>query len=88
MLDVALALSHSTDMASVTISANSNHAYLSVNEAGQMTGLSSWTWRRWAYIGQIASVKAGRRLLIPRTEIDRVMSEGFRPRLIPSRKHD
>lgn len=54
--------------------------YLSVDMAGHLTGLSPWTWRRKAYRGEIASVKAGSRLLIPRSEVDRVMSEGLRPR--------
>ena len=59
--------------------------YVSVQEASQITGLSPWTWRQWAYSGKVASVKAGKgqraRLLIPLAEIHRVMSEGLRPRL-------
>lgn len=59
--------------------------YVGVQEASQITGLSPWTWRQWAYSGKVASVKAGKgqraRLLIPLAEIHRVMSEGLRPRL-------
>lgn len=59
--------------------------YLSVQEAGKLTGLSPWTWRAWAYQGKVASVKLGTarrsRLLIPRSEIDRVMHDSLRPRL-------
>ncbi len=47
--------------------------------AGDETGLSPWTWRRWAYEGKVASIKVGRRLLIPRSEIERVLAEGLRP---------
>jgi hypothetical protein len=53
--------------------------YLGVGEAETLTGRSRWTWRRDAYQGRIASVKVGRRLLIPVAEIRRVMSEGLRP---------
>jgi len=55
--------------------------YLGVNQAEAMSGLSRWTWRHYAYAGKIASVKAGKRLLIPVAEIRRVMSEGYRPAL-------
>lgn len=55
--------------------------YIGVDQAEVLSGLSRWTWRRMAYAGKIASVKAGKRLLIPVTEIRRVMSEGYRPAL-------
>ncbi len=55
--------------------------YLGVAEAEEMTGVSRWTWRRWAYDGKITSTKLGSRLLIPASEIDRVISEGTRPRV-------
>jgi hypothetical protein len=59
--------------------------YLSVQEAGRLTGLSPWTWRAWAYRGKVASVKLGTtqraRLLIPLSEIDRVIKDSLRPRL-------
>ena len=53
--------------------------YLRVDQAELMSGVSRWTWRRWAYTNKIASVKAGKRQLIPIVEFDRVMSEGYRP---------
>jgi hypothetical protein len=53
--------------------------YVGVDGAEQMTGVSRWTWRRWAYDGHIASVKLSRRLLIPVAEIRRVLAEGYRP---------
>ena len=59
--------------------------YLGVGEAQTVTGRSKWTWRRDAYEGKIASVKVGRRLLIPVSEIRRVMAEGLRPRLAEQR---
>lgn len=55
--------------------------YVGVGEAEILTGRSRWTWRRDAYRGRIASCKVGRRLLIPVSEIRRVMSEGMRPAL-------
>ena len=62
------------------LSASDNRHY-GVNELEEFTGLSRWTWRRWAYDGKVASVKAGKRLLIPGTEVNRIMREGFRPAL-------
>jgi len=55
--------------------------YMSVVEVEGLTGTSRWTWRRWAYLGKISSVKVGQRLLIPVSEVQRVLAEGLRPRL-------
>ena len=54
---------------------------VSVQSAEIMTGRSRWSWRRDAYEGRIASVKLGVKLLIPISEIQRVIQEGTRPRL-------
>jgi len=54
--------------------------FLSPSEAEALTGVSRWTWRSKAYSGVIASSKVGRRLLLPIAEIDRIISEGARPR--------
>jgi excisionase family DNA binding protein len=56
-------------------------AYLGVAEAEALTGISRWTWRRWAYDGKIASVKLGRRLLIPVSSITELIAENTRPAL-------
>jgi hypothetical protein len=63
-----------------------SHArYVSPADAGAMTGYSCSTWRAWAYSGKCASIKTGpakqARLLIPVSEIDRIMSRGLRPAL-------
>lgn len=55
--------------------------YVGVETAEAMTDRSRWSWRKDAYSGRIASVKLGRRLLIPVSEIQRVIQEGMRPRL-------
>ncbi len=55
--------------------------YLSVDEAEILSGRSRWSWRKDAYAGRIASVKVGRRLLVPMTEVRRVLAEGTRPRV-------
>ncbi len=60
--------------------------HVSVVEAYHRTDISTWSWRRMAYDGRIASTKIGSRLLIPITEIDRVMEEGTRPRLVSTVK--
>lgn len=55
--------------------------YLGVAEAEALTGISRWSWRRWAYDGKVSSVKLGKRLLIPASEISRLVDEGMRPRV-------
>lgn len=55
--------------------------YLGVDMAEKVYGLSRWTIRRWAYDGKIASVKMGRRLMIPVSELERLVTEGTRPAL-------
>lgn len=54
--------------------------FLGVNDCEVVSGISRWTWRAWAYRGRIASSKVGRRLLIPVSELRRVMADGMRPR--------
>jgi hypothetical protein len=46
-------------------------------------GISQWIWRRLAYSGRVASIKVSTRLLIPRSECERIMAEGTRPRKNP-----
>jgi excisionase family DNA binding protein len=52
--------------------------YLGVAEAEARTSISRWTWRRWAYSGKVSSVKLGKRLLIPASEISRLVAENTR----------
>jgi hypothetical protein len=54
---------------------------VSVQSAEVMTGRSRWSWRRDVYEGKIASVKIGAKLLIPISEVRRVIAENTRPRL-------
>lgn len=55
--------------------------YLSVAQAGALTSTSVWFWRRQAYQGVVSSVKLGKRLLIPRAEVERMVAENTRPRV-------
>ena len=57
--------------------------YLGVKEAEAKTGVSRWTWRRWAYDGRVSSVKLGSRLLIPTSEVERIIAAGTRPAVMP-----
>lgn len=59
--------------------------YVSVQSAEIMTGRSRWSWRRDAYEGKISSVKLGAKLLIPISEVRRVIAENTRPRLQDAR---
>ncbi len=54
--------------------------FISCEEAEHITGMSRWTWRRNCYDGVVSSVKIGRRLLIPMTEMRRVIAEGTNTR--------
>ena len=68
----------------ITRSIQNRRQLLGVVEAADELGLSHWTLRAWAYSGRIASNKLGTRLMIPRTEIDRIVAESERPRLDPA----
>lgn len=54
---------------------------LGMSDAEAMTGRSRWSWRRDCYSGAVASVKIGRRLFVPVSEVRRVIAENTRPRL-------
>jgi excisionase family DNA binding protein len=51
-----------------------------VKDAARLLGISVWTLRKKAYDGDVASVKIGAKLLIPESEITRLIQEGMRPR--------
>ena len=51
-----------------------------VKDAAQRLGISIWTLRRKAYDGEVASVKIGSKLLIPESEMVRLIQVGMRPR--------
>lgn len=55
--------------------------FVSFKEAKAITGISDWAYREWADNGKIATVKVGHRVLIPVSEIQRLLSEGLRPAL-------
>jgi hypothetical protein len=65
----------------MTVIAKLEPELVSVQGAETMTGRSRWSWRRDAYEGRIESVKLGARLLIPVSEIRRVVAENTRPRV-------
>ena len=54
---------------------------LGMADAEAMTGRSRWSWRRDCYSGAVESVKIGRRLFVPISEVRRVISENTRPRV-------
>lgn len=53
-----------------------------VAEAVQMSGLSRITWYRWIANGWVHSVRFGARVMIPKAELDRVLTEG-QPKRLP-----
>jgi len=54
--------------------------WYSVEQLEAISDISKWTWRRWAQTGKIASAKVSSRLLISRSEYERIMREATRPR--------
>jgi len=52
-----------------------------IRQAAELLNVSIWTLRRWAYRGEIASLKLGKRLMVRAEEIERLLNEGERPRL-------
>jgi hypothetical protein len=58
---------------------------LTVQDCAALTGESPWTWRARAYSGRCESVKMRgpkSRLLIPESEVYRLIQEGTRPRVV------
>lgn len=51
-----------------------------VKDAATRLGISIWTLRKKAYEGDVASIKIGAKLLIPESEVERLIREGMRPR--------
>jgi hypothetical protein len=54
--------------------------WYSVEQLETISDISKWIWRRWAQTGKIASAKVSSRLLISRSEYERIMREATRPR--------
>jgi excisionase family DNA binding protein len=52
-----------------------------VQEFARRLQISVWTARQWAYRGKIATCKAGKHLLVPASEVSRLIAENARPRL-------
>jgi hypothetical protein len=57
----------------------SSQRLLGIKDFAASIGISVWTVRGWAYRGRIASVKLGARMMIPTTELDRLLEENLRP---------
>ena len=53
-----------------------------IKDAARQLGISVWTLRKKAYDGEITSVKIGAKLLVPESEIERLVREGTRPRRV------
>ena len=56
----------------------SNHRFLSPREFAQRLSISRWTVYAWLQEGRIKSVKIGRLVRIPESEVDRLVQEGSR----------
>ena len=48
---------------------------MTIDQTAEFTGLSAWTVRYWVRIGKLSSVKLGRRILIERAELNRLVAE-------------
>jgi len=47
-----------------------------LGELEKGTDISRHTWRRWARDGKVSHVRLGRRILIPETEVKRLIAAG------------
>jgi excisionase family DNA binding protein len=54
---------------------------LPVKQFAEQLGISIWTARAMCYDGRCASVKLGRKLLIPESEVERLIKSNYRPAL-------
>lgn len=53
-----------------------------VGDAAERLGVSVWTLRSWCYKGRCSSYKIGSRLMLDEGEVERIISESERPRLV------
>jgi|SRR5208283_1497625 len=71
----------------VAESANQNvwePAYGSFADAALLSGMSHWWWRKQERLGTITVVRLGpRKVLVPLSEVKRVLAEGTKPRKPP-----
>jgi excisionase family DNA binding protein len=56
-----------------------SHRLLRLSEFASVLRLTPSCVRRWISQGRVTSVRIGRRLVIPRTEIERLIRQGTRP---------
>lgn len=59
-----------------------NRRVIGIAEFARELGIAVPTARRWAYGRRITTVKLGKLLCVPVTEIDRVIAEGTTPALL------
>jgi predicted site-specific integrase-resolvase len=52
-----------------------------IKDFAERLGVSIWTARSWVYQGRISSCKISRSVLIPTTEVSRLICENLRPRI-------
>jgi excisionase family DNA binding protein len=57
---------------------------MSAKDAAALTGMTRQAWTNYAKAGVISYVRIGRRVLIPRSEVSRLIAEGTRPRTADS----
>ena len=51
--------------------------FLSINEASRLLNVSRWTVSRAIKAGKIGAVKFGRKMIVRRTDIDRLFGENY-----------
>jgi hypothetical protein len=54
-------------------------AYVTAHAAGRLTPYSAQTWANWAAKGVISHLRIGKKILIPKSEIERLIAQGTRP---------
>jgi hypothetical protein len=69
-----------TKAAGIRFTPSVERDFVSSVEAESWTGVSRWTWRKMALQSRLDYVKVGKRMLLPVSEIQRVLAEGLRPR--------
>ena len=57
-----------------------NETLCPIKQAAERLGISIWTLRKKVYEGEIDSIKIGVKLLVPESELERLVREGMRPR--------
>ncbi|WP_297346052.1 hypothetical protein [uncultured Mobiluncus sp.] len=56
-----------------------NPRLIPILEAAKIIGVQPGTLRKWGYTGQVKTVRLGRKVMVPREQIESIVKNGIQP---------